>query len=69
MQRREVLDAIDSLPHKYRLPIVLRYFEELDYEEMAGILGVKRPQVGTLLFRAKRLLRSALSPTDEGPGS
>lgn len=68
-QRREIMRAIDSLPRKYRLPIVLRYFEDLDYQAMAEILGVKRPQVGTLLFRAKRQLRSALSDRDEEPES
>jgi len=60
-QRREVLGAIDSLARKYRLPIVLRYYEELDYQAIAEILGITRPQVGMLLFRAKRQLRSALA--------
>lgn len=55
-----VVAALDALPHKYRLPLVLRYFEELDYEAIAGALGVTRNQVGTLLFRAKRLLRRSL---------
>ena len=68
-QRREILAAIDSLPRKYRLPIVLRYYKELDYEAMAEILGVKRPQVGTLLFRAKRQLRAALADADREPES
>jgi len=65
-QRRELLSAIDSLPRKYRVALSLRYFEELDYAAIAEILDVKRPQVGTLLFRAKLRLRSALSA--EGPG-
>ena len=71
-QRRELLSAIDSLPRKYRLPIVLRYFEELDYGQIAEILNLERPQVGTLLFRAKRQLRGVLldgpsvSPSDSG---
>jgi RNA polymerase sigma-70 factor (ECF subfamily) len=61
-QRARVVAALDTLPHRYRLPLVLRYFEELDYEAIADVLGVSRNQVGTLLFRAKRLLRRSLEP-------
>jgi RNA polymerase sigma-70 factor (ECF subfamily) len=63
-QSREILDAIDSLPRKYRLPIVLRYYEDLDYAAIAELLGVERAQVGTLLFRAKHKLRTVLSADD-----
>lgn len=59
-RRARVLRAIDGLPLKYRLPIALRYFEELDYQEIADLLGVTRGQVGTLLFRAKLRLREQL---------
>ena len=60
-QREALGTAIDLLPRKYRLPLVLRYFSELDYGAIAELLGVRRNQVGTLLFRAKRRLREQLS--------
>jgi RNA polymerase sigma-70 factor (ECF subfamily) len=60
-EREWVLLAIDALPAKYRLPLVLRYFGDLDYGEMAELLGVTRNQVGTLLFRAKRRLRETIA--------
>ncbi len=60
-RRSALLDAVDALPDKYRLPLVLRYFQELDYEGIAELLGLTRSQVGTLLFRAKRQLRAALA--------
>lgn len=60
-RREQVLAAIDALPLKYRLPLVLRYFEELDYDAIADTLDVTRGQVGTLLFRAKRRLRAGLA--------
>jgi len=59
-ERAAVLTAIDALPPKYRLPLVLRHFAELDYEAIGELLGVSRNQVGTLLFRAKRRLRADL---------
>jgi RNA polymerase sigma-70 factor (ECF subfamily) len=59
-ERAAVLAAIDALPVKYRLPLVLRHFADLDYEAIGGLLGISRNQVGTLLFRAKRRLRADL---------
>jgi RNA polymerase sigma-70 factor (ECF subfamily) len=35
---RSVRDAIAALPPKLRLPILLRYFDELSYSEMAAAL-------------------------------
>jgi RNA polymerase sigma-70 factor (ECF subfamily) len=60
-KRAQVLGAIDALPLHYRLPLVLRYFQELDYEGIADVLSLSRSQVGTLLFRAKKRLRLELS--------
>lgn len=60
-ERGRLLEAVDALPLKYRLPLVLRYFQELDYEGIGDVLDVSRGQVGTLLFRARRRLREALA--------
>ncbi len=68
-ERREVLSAIDSLPAKYRLPLVLRFYRDLDYEAIALLLGVTRNQVGSLLFRAKLQLRERLARGIDGVGS
>ncbi len=60
-QRAEVQAAVEGLPEKYRLPLVLRYFAELDYAEIGEVLGVGREQVATLVYRAKRRLRERLA--------
>lgn len=60
-RRGLLLEAIDALPTKYRLPLMLRYFEDLDYDAIGDVLDVTRGQVGTLLFRAKRRLREQLA--------
>jgi RNA polymerase sigma-70 factor (ECF subfamily) len=67
-ERDAVGRAIAELPLKYRLPLALRYFSDLEYAAIAGILGVSRNQVGTLLFRAKAQLRDALRETRGGRG-
>lgn len=58
--RERLTAAIQALPDRYRAPLVLRYFGDLDYDGIAGALDVTRGQVGTLLFRAKRRLREEL---------
>jgi RNA polymerase sigma-70 factor, ECF subfamily len=58
--RAQLLAAIERQPDRYRAPLVLRYYADLDYEEIAEILTVSRNQVATLLFRGRRLLRDAL---------
>ena len=56
----EIRAAIAALPDKYRLPIVLAYYNESNYDEIAHAIGVTRNHVGVLLLRAKQLLRRAL---------
>lgn len=66
-ERREVLSTIDALPARYRLPLVLRYYQDLDYQAIAELLGISRNQVGSLLFRAKAQLREQLAAAaDDG---
>ena len=60
-QQAEVQSAVEALPEKYRLPLVLRYFGELDYAAIGEVLDVSREQVATLLYRAKRRLRERLA--------
>ena len=59
--RQELRVAIERLPRRYRLPLVLRYYEELSYDEIARELDLTRQDVATLLFRAKHKLRAALA--------
>jgi len=59
-ERAKVRDAIAQLPENYRVPLVLRYYSELSYEEIAQQLDVERNNVATLIFRAKQELRRRL---------
>ncbi len=60
-ERAQVRDAIAGLPENYRVPLVLRYYGELSYDEIAQQLGLQRNYVAALLFRAKQELRRKLS--------
>ena len=59
-QRKVVLRAIDALPDNYRLPLVLKYYGDLSYDEIAAELGTTRNNVAVLLHRAKRELRDSV---------
>lgn len=65
-RRRELLDAIDTLPDAYRAALTLRYFADLEFAAIAEILDVSRNQVATLLFRGRGRLREALASLEEG---
>jgi RNA polymerase sigma-70 factor (ECF subfamily) len=55
-----VRTAVSSLPEKLRLPVLLRYFEDLSYEEMAEALGCSAGTVASRLNKGHQLLREKL---------
>lgn len=57
---REVLEAVLSLPARYRDVVYLHYYEEYTAPEIARILGKNVNTVYTRLTRAKGLLREKL---------
>ena len=56
----EVLEAVLSLPEKYRNVIYLHYYEDYPAVEIARILGKKENTVYSWLSRARELLRERL---------
>jgi RNA polymerase sigma-70 factor, ECF subfamily len=64
--QERVRQEIARLPDRYRAPLTLRYYSELSYDEIGAALRIPRSNVATLIFRAKKQLRSALaSPPQE----
>jgi RNA polymerase sigma-70 factor, ECF subfamily len=59
-ERAKVREAIAGLPENYRVPLVLRYYSELSYDEIAQQLDLERNYVAALIFRAKKELRRRL---------
>ena len=64
MARRQVASrvqaALSSLPPKLRMPILLRYFEELSYAEMAETLQCSAGTVASRLNQGHKLLAQKL---------
>jgi RNA polymerase sigma factor, sigma-70 family len=56
----DVRNALSQLPEKYRVPLVLAYYNEMSYDHIAEALGLGRNHVATLIFRGKQQLRKKL---------
>lgn len=57
-----IRDAIDTLPEDLRLPVVLRFLQEMTYDEMARFLGEDAELTRAKVRRALVLLREVMDP-------
>ena len=53
--------ALMSLGFEYRVVIVLRHFNDCNYQEMSEILEIPEKTIKSRLFTARTLLRQILS--------
>ncbi|MBN1880075.1 sigma-70 family RNA polymerase sigma factor [bacterium] len=60
---KEVSNALEKVPLKYRAPLILRELEGYDYEEIAQILDIPRGTVKSRLNRGRSLLETVLKRT------
>jgi RNA polymerase sigma-70 factor (ECF subfamily) len=68
--------ALDTLNERQRMAVVLNKFEDMNYAEIAEVMGLTTKAVKSLLSRARENLRAALSayvymdgePLPEAPG-
>lgn len=57
---RQLHNAIKELDEKYRYPLILFYFHEFKYEEIAEVLNISLATVKVRLLRAKEKLKAVL---------
>lgn len=57
----EVRQAIETLPAKQKAAVLMHKYQELEYSQIAGVLGCSESAVKSLLFRAYETLRSRLA--------
>jgi len=56
----EVRKALGKMGARARMALVMRYYSDMSYDEIADALGVRRQFVGVVLLRARHELRRAL---------
>jgi RNA polymerase sigma-70 factor (ECF subfamily) len=61
VRMNEIRTAIASLPFKQRAAVLMHKYEEMDYAQIAGVLGCTPSAVKALMFRAYESLRAQLA--------
>ena len=57
----EIVRALDDLPDEYRAAVTLSDLQDLQYAEIARVLGIPEGTVKSRLFRGRRLLQRKLA--------
>lgn len=66
---RSVRAAVSALPPKFRVAVLLRYFDELSYEQMAAVLQCSMGTVASRLSRGHKMLSDRLKSLAKTKGS
>ncbi len=62
--------AVEALPEKQRAAVLLHKYQEMDYDQIARVLGCSESALKSLLFRAYETLRVELAPlVQAAPGA
>ncbi|MCS7219721.1 MAG: sigma-70 family RNA polymerase sigma factor [Anaerolineae bacterium] len=59
--RAEIQTVLDRLDPMYREPIILRYWHDLSYKEIAEVMGITEAAVKTRLHRARLQLAASMA--------
>ncbi len=62
MEYEQLLRALDALDHKHRSVLVLRYFNDLSYQEIADALEIPLGTVKSRLNKSLRYLKGQMNP-------
>ncbi len=63
----ELMDAVDGLSEQYREALMLRFVDELSYEEVARVSGVSEENARARVSRARNAVRAALKLAAAAP--
>ncbi len=61
LQMRDLVSAIEKIPHEYREVLLLIGLEQMSYEEAAKVLGIPLGTVMSRLSRGRERLRTIMS--------
>lgn len=65
-EQREIIQrALQKLPETYRLVMVLRYWQDLSYDEISKATSLPESTIKTRLHRARHMLAEALGPQEQ----
>lgn len=67
-QRDQIQACLHKLPEKYRLALVLRYWYDLSYSEMAQVMELPENTVKTRLHRARQMMAHLIKEGERQQG-
>ena len=67
-EQLEVKEYLIRLPDKYRVPLVLRFYKQMSYSEIAHAMKRRLSTVRMMIFRGKEQLRHNLTTSDSVRG-
>jgi RNA polymerase sigma-70 factor (ECF subfamily) len=56
----DVIKALESVPVRFRMPVLLSDAEQFNYQEISEILGISIGTVKSRIFRGRRLMKKSL---------
>jgi RNA polymerase sigma-70 factor (ECF subfamily) len=65
--QRQVQELLNQLPPDYKAAVILRYWHELSYEEIADTLNSTLPAIKSRLFRARQMMVKAATQAETTP--
>ncbi|SCW79018.1 RNA polymerase sigma-70 factor, ECF subfamily [Paenibacillus tianmuensis] len=60
-EKRHLHEIIKKMPYKFRIVLLLRYTNDLSYQEIAHILNISVNNVSADLHRAKKMLKTLMN--------
>lgn len=64
-----IADHVRALPHALRVALLLYYYEDLSYEEIAAVVGCSIRGVESRLYRARKTLAARMGCEQEATGT
>ncbi len=58
---QQLMGEVEALPEEYRKVVMLYYYQDMTYRELAQLLGVSAATINARLTKARTLLRERLS--------
>jgi len=62
---RAVRELVESLPEKFRIPVILYYTAEMNVSEIAATLKIPAGTVKSRLFKARKIIEKGLIDLEE----
>ncbi|HEV7226485.1 MAG TPA: RNA polymerase sigma factor [Pirellulales bacterium] len=59
-QVRQLMDEVEALPDEYRETLMMYYYQDVTYQELADALGVSAATINARLTKARALLRQRM---------